>query len=190
MTGPSMASVSSPSEPDGRRCRPLEAIGVSKRYRGGAPWALRDVDLAIPRGSITALVGPNGAGKSTLIRSWVGFETPNSGTVRVLGVDPQRDRAAAIERLGYVSQTTGAVSRPVGGRPPCAGRDAPQGLRRGPRAAGGWSSWPSRSPSAPARSRAARRPRSPCVSRSAPGRRCCCSTSPWRRSTRWRATTS
>lgn len=84
----------------------LEALGVSKRYRRSGSWALQDVDLAIPRGTITALVGPNGAGKSTLIRGWVGFERPTRGSVRVGGIDPQEDRAGALAQLGYVSQST------------------------------------------------------------------------------------
>lgn len=81
----------------------LEARAVGKRYRGGVQ-ALDGIDLDIPVGSITALVGPNGAGKSTLMKAWVGFERPTNGTVAVLGVDPWRDRAAALDRLGYVPQ--------------------------------------------------------------------------------------
>ncbi len=84
----------------------LEAVSVSKRYRRSGPWALLDADLAIPEGTITALVGPNGAGKSTLIRTWVGFERPTRGRVRVAGIDPQEDRAGAVARIGYVSQST------------------------------------------------------------------------------------
>jgi len=84
----------------------LEAVGVSKRF-GRSTEALRDVHVAVPQGSIAALVGPNGAGKSTLIRCWIGFETPTTGSVRVLGVDPVKDRAGAVERLGYVAQSTG-----------------------------------------------------------------------------------
>jgi ABC-2 type transport system ATP-binding protein len=84
----------------------LQAIGVSKRY-GRSTEALRDVHVDVAQGSIAALVGPNGAGKSTLIRCWVGFERPSSGSVRVLGVDPAEDRAGAVERLGYVAQSTG-----------------------------------------------------------------------------------
>jgi ABC-2 type transport system ATP-binding protein len=82
----------------------LEAHGVGKRYRRGRPWALRDVDLAIPEGSITALVGPNGAGKSTLIKGYVGFERPTAGRLLIDGVDPWRDRGGAIRRIGYVPQ--------------------------------------------------------------------------------------
>jgi len=82
----------------------LEAHGVGKRYRRGRPWALRDVDLAIPEGSITALVGPNGAGKSTLIKGYVGFERPTAGRLLIGGIDPWRDRGGAIRRIGYVPQ--------------------------------------------------------------------------------------
>ena len=82
----------------------LEAHGVGKRYRRRRPWALRDVDLAIPQGSITALVGPNGAGKSTLIKGYVGFERPTAGRLLVGGIDPWRDRGAAIRLVGYVPQ--------------------------------------------------------------------------------------
>ena len=82
----------------------LEARGVGKRYRRGRPWALQDVDLAIPEGSITALVGPNGAGKSTLIKGYIGFERPTAGQLLVDGIDPWQDRGGAVRRIGYVPQ--------------------------------------------------------------------------------------
>jgi ABC-2 type transport system ATP-binding protein len=82
----------------------LEAHGVGKQYRRGRPWALRDVDLAIPEGSITALVGPNGAGKSTLMKGYVGFERPTAGRLLIDGIDPWKDRGGAIRRIGYVPQ--------------------------------------------------------------------------------------
>lgn len=81
----------------------LEARGLSKRYGRGS-WALRDLDLAIPFGGVTALVGPNAAGKSTLIRSWLGFERPTEGEVRVAAVDPNRHRSDALACVGYVPQ--------------------------------------------------------------------------------------
>ena len=58
----------------------------------------------IPSGGITALVGPNGAGKSTLIKGWIGFERPTAGRLEVQGIDPWRDRVAAVGRLAYVPQ--------------------------------------------------------------------------------------
>ncbi len=82
----------------------LEAHGFGKRYRRRS-WALRGVDLTVPEGSITALVGPNGSGKSTLIRSWIGFERATEGRLSTGGVDPQRDRKGAVERVGYVPQS-------------------------------------------------------------------------------------
>jgi ABC-2 type transport system ATP-binding protein len=86
----------------------MQAHAVSKRY--GRPWqpgtwALREVDLALPAGSITALVGPNGAGKTTLIKICMAFERPSAGRVEVDGVDPWRHRNQALRRVGYVPQT-------------------------------------------------------------------------------------
>jgi ABC-2 type transport system ATP-binding protein len=80
----------------------FEAHGLGKRY--GRRWALRDVDVAVPAGSITALVGPNGAGKSTLIKAGVGFERPTTGRVMVDGLDPWAARGSAIAKVGYVPQ--------------------------------------------------------------------------------------
>jgi ABC-2 type transport system ATP-binding protein len=81
----------------------LETIGLGKRY-GLRRWALRDVDIAVEEGTITALVGPNGSGKSTLLKAWVGFERPTTGRLNILGVDPVRHRGAAIRLTGYVPQ--------------------------------------------------------------------------------------
>lgn len=81
----------------------LEAINLSKRY-GGKRWALRDVSVGIPAGRITGLVGPNAAGKSTLIRTWIGFEQPTYGQVRVDGIDPSKHDREARSRVGYVPQ--------------------------------------------------------------------------------------
>ena len=85
---------------------PLAFEHLGHRYRRNRPWALREVSLEIPEGSITALVGANGAGKSTLIRSCLGFERPNEGRVLVYGLDPRRDRAAVVSSIGYVPQAT------------------------------------------------------------------------------------
>ena len=81
----------------------LVVHGLSKRF--GRRIALDAVDLALPTGSVTALVGPNGAGKTTLIRVCMAFERPNAGRVEVDGIDPWRHRSAALRRVGYVPQT-------------------------------------------------------------------------------------
>ncbi len=63
---------------------------VSKRY--GAVQALRDLSLHVERGEMFGLIGPDGAGKTTTIRIVCGLQRPDAGTVRVVGVDPRRDR--------------------------------------------------------------------------------------------------
>jgi len=84
---------------------PLRTERFGRRYRRSRPWAVRDISLAFPDGSMTALVGPNGAGKSTLIRACLGFERPDEGRILVAGIDPQRDRPAAVEAIGYIPQS-------------------------------------------------------------------------------------
>lgn len=84
---------------------PLVADGFGRHYRRGRPWAVRDVSLDVPEGTITALVGPNGAGKSTLIRACLGFEPPDEGRVLVFGIDPVRNRVGAVSAIGYVPQS-------------------------------------------------------------------------------------
>src|SRR4026209_2273497 len=81
----------------------LQTIGLGKRY-GLRRWALRDLDLTVEEGSITALVGPNGSGKSTLLKAWVGFERPTAGKLPIRGVYPVRNRGSAIALPGYVPQ--------------------------------------------------------------------------------------
>jgi ABC-2 type transport system ATP-binding protein len=64
--------------------------------------ALRDVSLRVARGEIVAYAGPNGAGKSTTVKLLSGLLAPDAGTVRVLGLDPIRDRTRYVSRIGVV----------------------------------------------------------------------------------------
>ncbi len=84
---------------------PLQTEQFGRRYRRNRPWAVRDLSILIPVGSITALVGPNGSGKSTLVRACLGFEVPDAGRVLVFGADPRRQRARAVEAIGYIPQS-------------------------------------------------------------------------------------
>jgi ABC-2 type transport system ATP-binding protein len=67
-----------------------EAIGLSKWF--GQKVALSDVTVSFGPG-VTGLLGPNGAGKTTLLRVLTGLQVPSQGEVRVMGVDPRRDRS-------------------------------------------------------------------------------------------------
>jgi ABC-2 type transport system ATP-binding protein len=71
----------------------IETRGLGKRYR--RTWAVRDCDLTVPAGKVTALVGPNGAGKTTLLRILAGLVTPTAGTATVLGAAPGSPQARA-----------------------------------------------------------------------------------------------
>ena len=128
----------------------LETHDIGKRY-GRRRWALRHVDLSVPDGSITALVGPNGSGKSTLLKAWVGFERPTEGRLLVDGIDPWRDRGAAILRIGYVPQAPSLYRELTVDEHVAMARLAPAGLRHGARAA---SARRSRDPAHVARRRA------------------------------------
>jgi ABC-2 type transport system ATP-binding protein len=64
--------------------------------------ALREVSLRVRRGEIVAYAGPNGAGKSTTIKLLSSLLAPDSGSVRVLGMDPVRERERCVARIGVV----------------------------------------------------------------------------------------
>ena len=80
----------------------IEVAGLAKRY--GKIEALRGVDLAVPEGAVFGLVGPNGAGKTTLIKTLVGALRPSDGEVRVLGLEPLKDRSELRQCIGYMPQ--------------------------------------------------------------------------------------
>jgi ABC-2 type transport system ATP-binding protein len=79
----------------------IEIEKVSKHF--GRKPALKDVSFTVPTGSVFALLGENGAGKSTLIRSLLGYHRVNSGSIRVLGLDPIRQPMEIRRAVGYVS---------------------------------------------------------------------------------------
>ena len=76
----------------------LQLRGVGKRF--GSNWVLKDVDFAVPRGSIIGLVGHNGAGKSTLMKIALGAYPPSAGSVTIGGTELSSARPAEARRLG------------------------------------------------------------------------------------------
>jgi len=79
----------------------ITVIDVAKRFNGFT--ALHDVSLAIPEGSLTALLGPSGSGKSTLLRVIAGLERPDAGQV-LIGGDDVTDQPARARGVGMVFQ--------------------------------------------------------------------------------------
>ncbi|HWT23206.1 MAG TPA: sulfate ABC transporter ATP-binding protein, partial [Solirubrobacteraceae bacterium] len=79
----------------------ITVTGATKRYGDFA--ALDDVTLAIPDGSLTALLGPSGSGKSTLLRAIAGLERPDAGRVVINGGDVT-DVPPQQRNIGFVFQ--------------------------------------------------------------------------------------
>ena len=85
----------------------IEVKGLKKNY--GSLQAVRGLDLQIEQGEIFSLLGPNGAGKTTTVEILEGFRVRDSGSVSVLGVDPQIKGQESREwrnRIGIVLQNS------------------------------------------------------------------------------------
>jgi ABC-2 type transport system ATP-binding protein len=79
----------------------VQFAGVSKKY---THFALDNIDLELPTGSIMGFIGANGAGKSTTIRILMGLVHQDAGTVDVLGFPMPAEQAQAKLDIGYVSE--------------------------------------------------------------------------------------
>jgi sulfate transport system ATP-binding protein len=83
----------------------ISVVDVSKRFNGFT--ALNEVSLAIPEGSLTALLGPSGSGKSTLLRVIAGLEQPDTGQVLLDDADvtakPARERGIGMVFQHYAA---------------------------------------------------------------------------------------
>ena len=85
----------------------IEVTGLTKSY--GDVHAVRGIDLNIEQGEIFSILGPNGAGKTTTVEILEGFRIRDSGTVSVLGFDPNTQGHQSREwrnRNGIVLQTS------------------------------------------------------------------------------------
>ena len=82
----------------------IEVRNLAKRY--GEQVALAGVSFTVEQGEIFGILGPNGAGKTTAVECMAGLRRPDSGSIRVLGLDPQADGHALRERAGVQLQQT------------------------------------------------------------------------------------
>jgi ABC-2 type transport system ATP-binding protein len=76
----------------------IEVVDLAKRY--GPKVAVDSVSFTVEEGEIFGVLGPNGAGKTTTVECVEGMRRPDHGTIRVDGLDPQRDRTELRQRLG------------------------------------------------------------------------------------------
>lgn len=96
----------------------LEVEGLRKTYDD---FALRDVSFSLPTGHVMGLVGPNGAGKTTIIKLIMNLIRPESGSIRLFGLDHRAHEAEVKARIGWVydvspfydDQTLGTTARAI-----------------------------------------------------------------------------
>jgi ABC-2 type transport system ATP-binding protein len=86
----------------------LQLDGVSKSYASHA--AVKNLSLSVPTGTIYGILGPNGAGKSTTLRMVMNIIIRDSGTISLLGADPERERGV-LQRVGYLPEERGLYKK-------------------------------------------------------------------------------
>ena len=77
----------------------------------GTHRALNDLNFTVQSGEVLGLLGPNGAGKTTTVRLSNGLFTPTSGSIRVLGLDPQTQGDAVRRQTGVLTETPAMYER-------------------------------------------------------------------------------
>jgi ABC-2 type transport system ATP-binding protein len=80
----------------------IEVKNVFKNF--GNVSVLNDLSLNVPVSSVFALLGPNGAGKSTLIKTLVNMYQPNSGEIKILGINSRNLSPQEMMRIGFVAE--------------------------------------------------------------------------------------
>ena len=86
---------------------------VSFQYNKLSDYVLKDINLTIPKGKVTAIVGTSGSGKTTLVKLLLGFYEPSQGTIRVGGFllknfrkKMWRQKCGAVMQDGYIFSDT------------------------------------------------------------------------------------
>ena len=87
----------------------IEVADLKKTY--GETRAVDGLSFEVKPGEVFGLLGPNGAGKTTTVELIEGLRVPDSGSIRVLDMDPKRDLQRIKERIGIQLQTTALYPR-------------------------------------------------------------------------------
>jgi ABC-2 type transport system ATP-binding protein len=98
-----------PATESGRVDPAVIVSGLGKTY--GTVIAAAGVSFTVAAGEVFGMVGPNGAGKTTILECIEGLRRPDQGAVRVLGLDPWRQRYAVRERIGVQLQAAALPER-------------------------------------------------------------------------------
>ena len=85
----------------------LTVKDLTYRYAKTAAPVLQGISFTAESGDFLSVLGANGAGKSTAIECMLGTRRADSGTVRLLGVDPVRQRRSLFEQVGVQLQESG-----------------------------------------------------------------------------------
>jgi ABC-2 type transport system ATP-binding protein len=83
----------------------VECSELLLRY--GSTTAVDGLSLEADSGEVVAVLGPNGAGKTSTIETLEGYRVPDSGSVRVLGLDPRTEHRSLVARIGVMLQKGG-----------------------------------------------------------------------------------
>ncbi|MFF1506096.1 CocE/NonD family hydrolase [Streptomyces sp. NPDC058326] len=98
--------TAAPAPDPGLAAVPLQITGLSKKYKGGDRYSVRDVSFRVEQGQVLGLLGPNGAGKTTTLRMLMGLITPDEGEIRVFG-QAIRPGAPVLSRVGAFVEGAG-----------------------------------------------------------------------------------
>ena len=97
------ASVPPGSQAEATSRHAVEISHLRKSY--GPLVAVNDISFSVIENEIFGILGPNGAGKTTTVECAIGLRSPDSGTIRLMGIDPQADKAKIHEIAGVQLQS-------------------------------------------------------------------------------------
>ena len=90
----------------------IEVEAIHKSFAGQT--VIQDLSFTVKRGEIVGFLGPNGAGKTTTVRLPNGIITPDSGKIRIWGLDPSSDGEQIRSRSGVMTESAGLYRRMTG----------------------------------------------------------------------------